>query len=120
MTKGSVKLHRVYDKPLPQKGHRILVDRLWPRGVAKEDLKPFDWVKDLAPSKELRTWYDHKENRFDEFKDKYMKELDDNDKAQDFVKTVKKEQQKGDVWLLYGAKDEKHNNAVVLKEWLSK
>lgn len=120
MTQGSIKLHCVYDKPLPTKGYHILVDRLWPRGVAKDDLKPFDWIKELALSSELCKWYDHKEDRFDKFKEKYLKELDGNTKAKAFAKTVKKERQKGDIWLLNGAKDEQHNNAIVLKEWLNK
>ncbi|UTH16559.1 DUF488 domain-containing protein [Macrococcus epidermidis] len=106
------KLARIYDEDIP-KGKRVLVDRVWPRGISKEDAKLDEWLKDIAPSTDLRKWFDHDPDKFNDFKKKYKEELKDNDK----VKELK--DMKGTVVLLYGAKDEKHNHAVVLKEYLS-
>ncbi|MCO4097673.1 DUF488 family protein [Macrococcoides canis] len=105
------KLARIYDEDIP-KGKRVLVDRVWPRGISKEDAKLDEWLKDIAPSTDLRKWFDHDPDKFDDFKKKYKDELKDNDA----VKELK--DMKGTVVLLYGAKDEKHNHAVVLKEYM--
>ncbi|MCG7418950.1 DUF488 family protein [Macrococcus epidermidis] len=107
------KLARIYDEDIP-KGKRVLVDRVWPRGISKEDAKLDEWLKDIAPSTDLRKWFDHDPDKFDDFKKKYKEELKDNDA----VKKLK--DMKGTIVLLYGAKDEKYNHAVVLKEYLSK
>lgn len=110
-----IRIKRVYDDPANSDGTRILVDRLWPRGVSKEDAQLDDWLKDIAPSTDLRKWYDHKEERFDEFSKKYKKELQDHpDIIEDLLNKAKNKR----LTLLYGAKDEKHNQAVVLKEFL--
>lgn len=105
------KLARIYDKHIPD-GKRVLVDRIWPRGISKDDADLDEWLKDIAPSSDLRKWFDHDPDKFSDFKKKYKDELKDNDA----VKELK--DMKGTVVLLYGAKDEKHNHAVVLKEFL--
>ncbi|UJS28108.1 DUF488 family protein [Macrococcoides canis] len=105
------KLARIYDEDIP-KGKRVLVDRVWPRGTSKEDAKLDEWLKDVAPSSDLRKWFNHDPDKFSDFKKKYKDELKDNDA----VKKLK--DMKGTVVLLYGAKDEKHNHAVVLKEFM--
>lgn len=110
-----IKIKRIYDDPEKSDGIRILVDRIWPRGVSKEEAKLDDWIKEIAPSTELRKWFDHKEERFGEFLKKYKKELEDH---QDLVINLLKKAKKKRLTLLYGAKDEKHNQAVVLKEFL--
>lgn len=110
-----VKIKRIYDPYAKKDGHRVLVDRLWPRGVSKEDAKLDDWNKEIAPSDELRKWFDHKEERFAEFKKRYKKELEDH---RDDLKEIKKVAKEKTVTLLYGAKDEKMNQAVVLQEVL--
>lgn len=107
------KLARIYDEDIP-KGKRVLVDRVWPRGISKEDAKLDEWLKDIAPSTDLRKWFDHDPDKFDDFNKKYKEELKDNDA----VKKLK--DMKGTIVLLYGAKDEEHNHAVVLKEYLEK
>ena len=110
-----IKIKRIYDDPEKSDGIRILVDRIWPRGVSKEEAKLDDWIKEIAPSTELRKWFDHKEERFGEFLKKYKKELEDH---QDLVINLLKKAKKKRLTLLYGAKDKKHNQAVVLKEFL--
>lgn len=105
------KLARIYDEDIP-KGKRVLVDRVWPRGISKEDAKLDEWLKDIAPSSDLRKWFNHNPDKYSDFKKKYKDELKDNDA----VKELK--DMKGTVVLLYGAKDEKHNYAVVLKEFM--
>lgn len=107
------KLARIYDEDIP-KGKRVLVDRVWPRGISKEDAKLDEWLKGIAPSTDLRKWFDHDPDKFTDFKKKYKEELKDNDA----VKKLK--DMKGTIVLLYGAKDEKYNHAVVLKEYLEK
>lgn len=110
-----IKLKRVYDEVSKQDGKRILIDRVWPRGVKKEDLEHDEWYKDLAPSTELRKWFDHDEEKWEEFKKKYKKELNDH---KDILKEIRQSADGHNVTLLYAAKDEDHNNAVVLKEVL--
>lgn len=105
------KLARIYDEDIP-KGKRVLVDRVWPRGISKEDADLDEWLKDIAPSSDLRKWFNHDPDKFSDFKKKYKDELKDNDA----VKELK--DMKGTIVLLYGAKDEKHNYAVVLKEFM--
>lgn len=111
-------LKRMYDKPEEKDGYRILIDRLWPRGVSKEEEKIDLWLKEVAPSNELRKWFSHNEKKWDDFKVKYKKELKGNLEIVQKIKQIEKEEKM--VTLLYSAKDEKHNNAVVLKEYLQK
>ncbi|WP_292319232.1 DUF488 domain-containing protein [Caldisphaera sp.] len=111
-----IKLKRVYDKASPDDGLRILVERLWPRGIKKENAKIDLWLKEVAPSNELRKWFSHDPLKWLEFKEKYYEELNKNreaiEKLLDIVKNKK------DVTLIYSSKDKEHNNAVALKEYL--
>lgn len=111
-----IKIKRVYDSPEPGDGKRILIDRLWPRGLKKEDLRIAEWLKDIAPSDELRKWFSHDPTKYREFKRRYLKELQ---KKEEFVKRIRSEAKKETVTLLFSAKDVEHNNATELKELLS-
>ena len=109
----SIRIKRVYEEPSHEDGKRILVDRLWPRGLSKEKASVDLWLKDIAPSTELRKWFAHDPSKWDEFKQRYLSELKENSEA---VQTLKEELKKGQVTLVYGAKDEEHNDALVLQE----
>ncbi len=113
-----IKLKRIYEKYNKDDGYRILVDRLWPRGISKERAKLDLWFKDIAPSTDLRKWFNHDIPKWSEFKKKYRAELKVNKVNVDFLKQVV--QKKKIITLLYGAKDEIHNEAVVLEELLNK
>jgi uncharacterized protein YeaO (DUF488 family) len=108
-----VKIKRVYDEPKRDDGTRILVDRLWPRGLSKGDAKVDIWLKDIAPTTELRTWFGHDPDKWDEFHERYRRELERNE---DGVARLRDAVDKGPVTILYAAKDEHHNNAVVIRE----
>lgn len=110
-----IKTKRIYEAPSDNDGYRILVDRIWPRGVSKEDAKLDDWNKDIAPSDKLRKWFDHDPDKFDEFAKKYRKELDD---KKEYLTAIRKKADKQAVTLLYRAKDTEHNQAVVLQKVL--
>ena len=109
-----IKIKRIYNAPARDDNFRILVDRLWPRGISKEKAKIGLWLKDIAPSDSLRKWFDHDPARWAVFKRKYFKELDN---KKDLIKEITK-RVKGGVTLLYAAKDETHNNAQALKEYI--
>lgn len=110
-----IQIKRVYDSPRKGDGVRILVDRLWPRGIKKENLNYDEWPKELAPSSELRKKFHSEDLSYSEFKKEYRKELKQ-DEAHEKVVEIAKVARKKNVTLLYGAKDTEHNNAVVLKE----
>ena len=110
-----IKLKRVYDEPMAADGKRILVDRLWPRGIAKEKARIDEWLKEIAPSDELRKWFGHDPARWDEFRERYRRELE---AKAELLSGLRKLAGKGTVTLLFAARDEEHNNAVVLKEML--
>lgn len=110
-----LKIKRVYEKPDKSDGYRILVDRLWPRGLTNEEVKADLWLKDIAPSNALRTWFGHTPKRWPGFKRKYFKELEGKKELLEFIT---KKARTENITLLYGAKNEKQNNAVVLKEYL--
>lgn len=112
----SLKVKRIYEPVSKEDGFRILVDRLWPRGMTKEKAGIDLWLKDIAPSTELRKWFDHDPAKWNEFRKKYSKELKENHEMTD---TLKEYLKKGNVSLLYAAKDEAHNEAAVLKEYFS-
>ena len=112
-----INIRRVYEKPGKHDGTRILVDRLWPRGLTKQKADIDLWLKNVAPTTELRKWFSHDPAKWEEFRKKYRKELRDN---KDQVLLLKEQLQKGIVTLVYSAKDEEHNEAVVLKEWLDR
>lgn len=111
-----IRCKRAYDAPSADDGRRILVDRIWPRGVSKDDLELDGWRKDLAPSGELREWFGHDPDRWDEFRERYFAELDE---RRDAVGELLANTNADRLTLVYGAKDEDHNNAVALREYLS-
>jgi uncharacterized protein YeaO (DUF488 family) len=113
-----INIKRSYLPPEEGDGLRILVDKLWPRGVSKKDLKLDSWMKEIAPSSGLRKWFDHDPKRWDEFRNKYLGELEDKKELIDRLKIMEKFN--GTLTLIYSAKDEEHNNAVVLRELLKK
>ena len=113
---GVVKIKRVYDDPAPQDGYRVLVDRLWPRGVSHERAAVGTWLKDVAPSTELRTWWDHDPARLAEFTARYRAELDVNP-AVDELRRILHEHPV--VTLVYGARDPLLNQAEVLRDYLA-
>lgn len=115
-----LQIKRIYEAPQDSDGVRILIDRLWPRGVSKERARLDEWGKDLAPSADLRKWFGHKAENFDTFSKKYREELDTVPAAKEAVKKVLEESGKSMVTLLYGAKDPKINHAVVLRDYLEK
>lgn len=110
-----IRLKRAYEPPARSDGARILVDRLWPRGVKKETLKLDSWLKDIAPSSELRKWFDHRPDRFEQFAKKYRAELDANPGA---VAELEPWLHRGRATLVYGARDPAINQAVVLRDYL--
>ena len=110
-----IRIKRVYEPAKPEDGSRILVDRLWPRGIEKKKLRLDSWCKDVAPSNELRKWSHHDPARWDEFRRRYFAELDNNQAAWNpLVESARS----GNVTLLYSAKDEAHNNAEALRDYL--
>lgn len=111
----SINIKRVYDDKSNDDGYRVFIDRLWPRGVKKEDAHFDEWLKDLAPTTELRKWFDHDPERFDEFLKRYKKELENNKDELDKLRNKAKSQK---ITLLFAAKDREMNNAVVVKEVL--
>ena len=108
-------LKRVYEKPTAEDGKRILVDRLWPRGLKKEAAKIDEWLKDVAPSTELREWYSHDPAKWSEFKKRYWKELE---AKRDSVLKLAKESKRSKVTFVFGSKEEKLSNANALKEYI--
>ena len=110
-----IRIKRAYESPSDDDGYRILIDRLWPRGISKEKARVDFWPKELAPSTELRRWYGHDPDKWSEFKSRYFAELDDNpemvDELLDYVR-------KGTVTLVYSSKEQRINNAVALKEYV--
>ncbi|MBB5182519.1 DUF488 domain-containing protein [Catenisphaera adipataccumulans] len=113
-----IKIVRVYELKPDMEGYRILIDKIWPRGLRKEALEPFEWAKSITPTDKLRKWFGHDPDRFEEFTRKYQKELTENPFAEEFVKRVRDILDEQDVLLLYAAKNEHVNHALVLKEWL--
>ncbi|KQV83665.1 DUF488 family protein [Rhizobium sp. Root1220] len=108
----SLQIKRIYEPPSPFDGDRILVDRLWPRGVSKKGARLDSWLKDVAPTPELREWFDHRPDRWEEFEKRYRAELVHNPAFADLCRFVAGHS----VTLLYGAKDNKHNHALVLAD----
>lgn len=111
-----IQIKRVYDTPQKDDGYRVLVDRLWPRGISKENAKLDEWIKEISPSHELRTWFGHDERKWEDFKQKYREELKSQASLLKHLKSIEKEHTK--VSLLFAAKTEARNNAVVLKSVL--
>ncbi len=112
-----IAVKRVYAPEQPEDGTRFLVERLWPRGIRKESLHVAGWLKDVAPSSELRRWFNHDPARWDEFQKRYTAELQSNPNA---WQPILEAARKGNVTLVYSSRDEEHNNAVALKKFLDK
>jgi uncharacterized protein YeaO (DUF488 family) len=112
-----VRVRRIYDQPSPDDGERLLVDRLWPRGVSKQNARINEWVKDVAPSDGLRRWYGHQPERFAEFRRRYETELRDPERAAALARLAEAAR-RGTVTLLTATKDAEHSQAAVLAEQL--
>jgi uncharacterized protein YeaO (DUF488 family) len=112
-----IKLKRAYEPPSPDDGQRILVERLWPRGLSKERAAVDLWLKDVAPSTELRKWFGHDPARWEQFQQRYREELREN---KDAVKALRHKAKEGTITLVYAARDEDHNGALVLKRFLDR
>lgn len=112
-----LRVKRVYEAPGSDDGARYLVERLWPRGMKKENLIMDAWLKEVAPSNDLRRWFGHDPAKWDEFQRRYWAELDANPSAS---KPLIEASRRGNVTLLYSARDTEHNNAIVLKSFLEK
>ena len=113
----SIKIKRVYEQPADDDGSRILVDRLWPRGLTKEKAHVDLWLKEIAPSAELRQWFRHDPEKWKRFRGRYETELRHNGQL---IEMLTKKAREGTITLMYGARDEKHNEALVLKQFLER
>jgi uncharacterized protein YeaO (DUF488 family) len=109
----NVKTKRAYEAAEPADGYRVLIDRLWPRGVSRERAHLDEWARELAPSSELRTWFNHAPERFDEFRTRYREELHG---KRNEVEDLRRRARDGPVTIVYGARDREHNDAVVLED----
>ena len=110
-----IRIKRTYELPARGDGRRILVERLWPRGMKKENLEADAWMKEVAPSTELRKWFAHDPNKWESFRGRYETEIRH---KEDLIKVLKQKVREGTITLVYGARDEKHNEALVLKRFL--
>jgi uncharacterized protein YeaO (DUF488 family) len=110
-----IKIKRAFENPSDSDGYRILVDRLWPRGISKEKAKLDYWAKELSPSKELRKWYNHDPQKWLEFKSRYIAEIGG---KTELLKELQEYVEKGTVTFIYSSKEQKLNNAVALKEYI--
>jgi len=115
MSAGILRIKRIYDPPSPEDGRRVLVDRIWPRGVSREAAALDQWLKEIAPTPALRTWFGHDPARWEEFQHRYRQELDGNAVV---VAGLCAEVARGDVTLLYAARDGRHNHALMLADYL--
>lgn len=114
---GMIRIKRIYEPAAPTDGERVLVDRIWPRGVSKDAAKLDFWLKEIAPTTSLRKWFGHDPSRFDEFRERYCDELGSNTDA---VSELRRIAARGDVTLLYAAHDEHVNHAVVLADYIKR
>jgi len=112
-----IKLKRAYDQSAAGDGYRVLVDRVWPRGIKKEDLRLDEWLQEIAPSAALRKWFGHDPEKWPGFVERYFDELEANGRE---IKRLAAIAAEGRLTLVFGAKDREHNNAVALKEYLEK
>jgi uncharacterized protein YeaO (DUF488 family) len=110
-----VRLKRAYERPIASDGYRVLIDRLWPRGIKREDSRLDEWARELAPSSELRRWFGHDPARFEEFRRRYTAELAGQEEK---LRELRRRARRGTLTLVYGARDTEHNDAVVLAEIL--
>jgi uncharacterized protein YeaO (DUF488 family) len=119
MTTSNIRLQRAYDAPTPDDGYRVLVDRVWPRGRSKEELRLDAWARDLGPSTHLRKWFGHDPVRWAEFQERYHTELADPDRAR-ALDALAAQARTGPVTLVYGARDREHNQARVIADELER
>ncbi len=112
-----IALKRAYEKPTPDDGCRILVERLWPRGLSKRDARIDLWAKDAAPSPELRRWFGHDPAKWDEFRRRYLQELRAHPEA---LEPIRERMRAGRVTFVFAARDPRHNSAVILKQYLER
>ncbi|HPD46179.1 MAG TPA: DUF488 domain-containing protein [Anaerohalosphaeraceae bacterium] len=112
-----VQVKRVYDRASRNDGYRVLVDRVWPRGIRKEEAELDEWLKDIAPSTDLRKWFGHDPDKWKEFRNRYFEELSDKKSQVQKLRSLAKERR---ITLLYGARDGEHNNAVALKDYIER
>lgn len=112
-----IKMKRVYEEPDPKDGYRVLTERLWPRGVSKERAHLNRWLKGIAPSHELRKWFDHDPKKFNEFRERYHQELFGSENVEEMMQII---DQHKNVTLVYASKDRQHNSTVVLKDFLER
>lgn len=110
-----IEVRRVYDEKSRSGGFRVLVDRVWPRGLRKEAVKPDLWLRGIAPSNDLRKWFGHDPEKWDEFRKRYFRELQ---RHKDEIGALLEREREGKLILLFGARDAEHNNAVALKQYL--
>ena len=113
-----IRLKRAYAEPSTSDGPRLLVDRIWPRGVAKENAHIAHWLKGLAPSTELRKWFGHDPEKWPEFRERYLEELTSGDASEDLEAFRKLLEQHDRITLVFAAKDTEHNNAVALRDYI--
>ena len=113
-----IRLKRAYEQPARSDGQRVLVDRIWPRGVAKENAHIAHWLKGLAPSTELRKWFGHDPGKWPEFRERYLDELTSGDASEDLEAFRKLLEQHDRITLVFAAKDTVHNNAVALRDYI--
>ena len=118
-TSERIAIKRVYDMPAPEDGERVLIDRLWPRGLSKERARVDLWLKDIAPSAELRTWFGHDPGKFGEFRRRYEVELA-REPGHAALALLREHAERGQVTLVFGAQDTTHSNAAVLRELLAR
>lgn len=116
---GSILIKRAYNPPEDSDGYRILVDRLWPRGISKEHLHADEWIKYITPTTEIRKAFGHREENFDTFKAAYLAELNSNPQKDEFIELAKDHLKDGNLTLLYAAASETINHAIILKDWLT-
>jgi uncharacterized protein YeaO (DUF488 family) len=112
-----IRIRRAYDPPRRGDGYRVLVDRVWPRGVSRDDLDLDEWRKEIAPSTRLREWFGHDPERWKEFQERYFAELE---ARQESLQGLLERARRGRITLVYGAKDPNHNNAVALRAYLKR
>ncbi|MGJ7032651.1 DUF488 domain-containing protein [Niabella hirudinis] len=115
--KPVINIKRIYEPSAKDDGYRVLVDRIWPRGISKEEADLDEWQKEIAPSTALRKWFNHDPVRWEAFKTKYTEELNKNEAAAPFLSQCRRHKT---ITLLYGAKEERYNQAVVLREYINK
>lgn len=111
-----IKLRRIYDPEEPDEGYRVLVDRLWPRGISRADASWNEWMKEIAPGNELRKWYNHDPSRWESFREKYKQELSSRHDL--LLRLLQLERDHGTLTLLYSSREQSLNNAVALREFL--